>query len=64
MMVIPEVCRANLLTLSVPDEGYSRSVSCQSFDFAQSQKIGTTHFWNNHHQVHSKSKDWHDTLLE
>ena len=33
MMVIPEVCHANLLTLSVPDDGYSRSVSCQSFDF-------------------------------
>jgi hypothetical protein len=33
MKVIPEVCRANLLTLSVPDDGYSRSMSCQSFDF-------------------------------
>jgi hypothetical protein len=55
MKVIPEVCRANLLTLSVPDDGYSST---------QGQKIGTTHFWNNHHQVHSKSKDWHDTLLE
>jgi hypothetical protein len=56
MMVITET---NLLTLSVPDDGYSRN---QSFDFeltiiryAQSQKIG---FWNNHHQVRSKSKDW------
>jgi hypothetical protein len=33
--------------------------------------VRTTRFWNNHHQVHSKSKDWktkqisgHDVLLE
>jgi hypothetical protein len=48
MVVIPET---NLFTLSVPDDGcYSRN---QSFDL--SQKSG---FWNNHHQVRSKSKDW------
>jgi hypothetical protein len=26
--------------------------------------VGTTHFWNNLHQVHSKSKDWKAKYLK
>jgi hypothetical protein len=63
MMIV--ITETNLLTLSVPDDEQPSSgtlkvkrlvsVITTIIRYAQSQKIS---FWNNHHQVRSKSKDW------
>jgi len=43
---------SNILALGVPDEGYYINASCAL------NLISTLLFWNNLHQVRSKSKDW------
>jgi hypothetical protein len=44
--------------MNIPDDGYSKDAPCPLIKTLISNLVCTRRFWNNRHQVRSKSNDW------